>query len=80
MVNKRGMKGEYRRELERKAVETLEAHDRIGDQAFDEGREPTKEEWDRMAELNDRYQDYVELIEKFFQPPEELIRLDLPLH
>ena len=50
----------------KEAAELIEARDRIGDRAFKEGREPTREEWRRMENLQRRHDEICRMRVKFF--------------
>ena len=70
----------YRAKLVKEAAELLAARDRIGDRAFKEGREPTREEWRRMENLQRRHDEICRMRVKFFPSGLPLPTLELKLH
>jgi len=54
-----------------KILQVLDERDALSKKIFDEGREPTQEEWAEINRLEKRYYNYVEIRQHFYPPKQE---------
>jgi len=66
----------FRTELEYKRDMAFATRDALGDQIFDEGRNPTEAEFDVLDQLTGKANGYQELVDTFFRP---IIKVEKPV-